>query len=109
MGISVQTSGIKVEQGRFYLVNLNADPSLNELLVYYLKAKNLVGLPDAVVAQDIQLLGLGIMSEHCIIDIEGADVLIMPLEGARFVKTEFVFFLFIFVLFASATHHESMS
>jgi len=39
MGISVQTSGIKVEQGRYYLVNLNADPSLNELLVYYLKAR----------------------------------------------------------------------
>ena len=37
MGISVQTSGIKVEQGKHYLVNLNADPSLNELLVYYLK------------------------------------------------------------------------
>ncbi|KAL3888337.1 hypothetical protein ACJMK2_000707 [Sinanodonta woodiana] len=37
MGISVQTSGIKVEQGKYFLVNLNADPSLNELLVYYLK------------------------------------------------------------------------
>ena len=40
MGISVQTSGIKVEQGKYYLVNLNADPSLNELLVYYLKVQN---------------------------------------------------------------------
>ena len=37
MGISVQGSGIRVEQGKHYLVNLNADPSLNELLVYYLK------------------------------------------------------------------------
>ena len=37
MGISVETSGIKVEHSKFYLVNLNADPSLNELLVYYLK------------------------------------------------------------------------
>ena len=37
MGISVQSSGIKVGQGKYYLVNLNADPSLNELLVYYLK------------------------------------------------------------------------
>ncbi len=40
MGISVQGSGIKVEQGKYYLVNLNADPSLNELLVYYLKVSN---------------------------------------------------------------------
>lgn len=37
MGISVQASGIKVEKNKYYLVNLNADPSLNELLVYYLK------------------------------------------------------------------------
>ncbi|KAK0066258.1 kinesin-like protein KIF13A [Biomphalaria pfeifferi] len=37
MGVSVVTSGIKVEHGRPFLVNLNADPSLNELLVYYLK------------------------------------------------------------------------
>ncbi|CAG9581724.1 unnamed protein product [Danaus chrysippus] len=43
MGISVQASGIKVEKNKYYLVNLNADPSLNELLVYYLKEHTLVG------------------------------------------------------------------
>ena len=42
MGISVQGSGIKVEQGKYYLVNLNADPSLNELLVYYLKVSKII-------------------------------------------------------------------
>lgn len=42
MGISVQASGIKVEKNKYYLVNLNADPSLNELLVYYLKVQNLM-------------------------------------------------------------------
>jgi hypothetical protein len=41
MGISVQASGIKVEKNKYYLVNLNADPSLNELLVYYLKVFNI--------------------------------------------------------------------
>ena len=30
-------SGIKIEKCKYYLVNLNADPSLNEMLVYYLK------------------------------------------------------------------------
>lgn len=40
MGISVQASGIKVEKNKYYLVNLNADPSLNELLVYYLKVSS---------------------------------------------------------------------
>jgi kinesin family protein 13 len=39
MGISVETSGIKVEKEKFYLVNLNADPSMNELLVYYVKVR----------------------------------------------------------------------
>lgn len=33
--IGVSGMGIKVEKDRFYLVNLNADPSLNELLIYY--------------------------------------------------------------------------
>lgn len=42
MGISVQASGIKVEKNKYYLVNLNADPSLNELLVYYLKVRLLL-------------------------------------------------------------------
>ena len=41
MGIDVQASGIKVQQGKFYLVNLNADPSLNEMLVYYLKVSKM--------------------------------------------------------------------
>lgn len=39
MGISVQASGIQVEKSKYYLVNLNDDPSLNELLVYYLKVR----------------------------------------------------------------------
>lgn len=42
MGISIQASGIKVEKNKYYLVNLNADPSLNELLVYYLKVIGVV-------------------------------------------------------------------
>ena len=42
MGISVQSSGIKVEKDKYFLVNINADPSMNELLVYYLKVKSLM-------------------------------------------------------------------
>ncbi len=37
MGISVQASGIKVDVSKFYLFNQNVDPSLNQLLIYYLK------------------------------------------------------------------------
>ena len=43
MGVSVEKSGIKVETGKYFLVNLNADPSLNELLVYYLKVSSIPG------------------------------------------------------------------
>ncbi|XP_060077900.1 kinesin-like protein KIF13B [Ylistrum balloti] len=83
MGVSVQTSGIKVETGTHYLVNLNADPSMNELLVYYLKEHTLVGSTDATTQQDIQLSGLGIQPEHCLVTIEVNDVFLSPLEGAR--------------------------
>lgn len=37
MGISVRSAGIGVQQDKFYLVNLNADPIMSELLVCYLK------------------------------------------------------------------------
>lgn len=42
MGISVQEAGIGVQVDKFYMVNLNADPSLNELLVCYLKVCRIV-------------------------------------------------------------------
>lgn len=45
LGISLQSSGIKVGDDKSFLVNLNADPALNELLVYYLK----VHTPDDII------------------------------------------------------------
>lgn len=39
LGISLQSSGIRVGEDKCFLVNLNADPALNELLVYYLKVR----------------------------------------------------------------------
>ncbi|XP_006860858.1 PREDICTED: kinesin-like protein KIF13A isoform X4 [Chrysochloris asiatica] len=81
MGISLETSGIKVGDDKCYLVNLNADPALNELLVYYLKAHTRVG---ADTSQDIQLFGIGIQPEHCEIDIApDGDVSLTPKENAR--------------------------
>ncbi len=49
MGISVQAAGIGVQVDKFYMVNLNADPSLNELLVCYLKVCS---------CNDLRLLGV---------------------------------------------------
>uniref|UniRef100_A0A1Q3FPE7 Putative kinesin-like protein n=1 Tax=Culex tarsalis TaxID=7177 RepID=A0A1Q3FPE7_CULTA len=87
MGISVQDSGIKVEKNKYYLVNLNADPSLNELLVYYLKEVTLIGgrNNDSTTKQlpDIQLMGLGIQPEHCLITIEDGELFMAPIDSAR--------------------------
>lgn len=83
MGISVQASGIKVEKNKYYLVNLNADPSLNELLVYYLKDKTLVGGRSVTHEPDIQLHGLGIQPEHCYITIEDGGLFLEPIANAR--------------------------
>nr|XP_046255441.1 kinesin-like protein KIF13A isoform X4 [Scatophagus argus] len=81
MGISLETSGIKVGEDKCYLVNLNADPALNELLVYYLKEHTRVG---ADTSQDIQLFGIGIQPEHCVLELcPDGDVTLMPLGNAR--------------------------
>uniref|UniRef100_A0A8B9LKS8 Kinesin family member 13Ba n=1 Tax=Astyanax mexicanus TaxID=7994 RepID=A0A8B9LKS8_ASTMX len=81
LGISLQSSGIRVGEDKCFLVNLNADPALNELLVYYLKEHTKVGSADS---QDIQLCGMGIQAEHCVINItpEGA-VFLNPYRNSR--------------------------
>lgn len=84
MGISVQASGIQVEKNKYYLVNLNADPSLNELLVYYLKERTLVGGRSSKSQQpDIQLSGLGIQDEHCVLTIEDGGLFLEAINNAR--------------------------
>ncbi|XP_056617812.1 kinesin-like protein KIF13A isoform X3 [Triplophysa dalaica] len=81
MGISLESSGIKVGEDKCFLVNLNADPALNELLVYYLKDHTRVG---ADTSQDIQLFGIGIQSEHSVIEISSdGDIALTPVNNAR--------------------------
>ncbi|XP_051730543.1 kinesin-like protein KIF13B isoform X2 [Ctenopharyngodon idella] len=81
LGISLQSSGIRVIDEKCFLVNLNADPALNELLVYYLKEHTRVGSADS---QDVQLCGLAIQPEHCVIDITvESGVTLTPKRNAR--------------------------
>ncbi|KAM7368249.1 hypothetical protein PAMP_014489 [Pampus punctatissimus] len=81
LGISLQSSGIRVVNDKCFLVNLNADPALNELLVYYLKEHTRVGSANS---QDIQLCGMAIQAEHCVIDItENSGVVLTPHRSAR--------------------------
>ncbi|MCL4123707.1 UNVERIFIED_CONTAM: hypothetical protein GTU68_014270 [Idotea baltica] len=84
MGISVEASGISVEKNKYYLVNLNADPCLNEMLVYYLKDVTFVGRPDADgQANDIQLAGVGIEPHHCSLNIIHTELFLEPRPNAR--------------------------
>ena len=59
------------------------------LVLMFFQERTLIGRPDAPRQQDIQLLGLGIMSEHCIVLVEGSDVFLEPLDGARYDKQSF--------------------
>ncbi|EJD75153.1 CBR-KLP-4 protein [Loa loa] len=82
IGISVAGSGIKVEKDRFYLVNLNADPSLNELLVYYINHQAIIGSAEQQQQQgvtgsdekiDFILQGLGVQHRHALLEIVEND------------------------------------
>ena len=42
-----------------------------------------IGRPDAEVQQDIQLKGLGIQPEHCVVEVVDPEVFITPLPAAR--------------------------
>ena len=83
MGISIKSTGIQVDASKFYLINLNADPALNEMLVYYLKEVTLVGRTSSDSSQDIQLNGTGINPEHCVIEVENGWVHISPKPKAK--------------------------
>ena len=81
MGIQVAQAGIKVECGRFYLMNLNADPAMNELLVYHLKECTRVGNANDC---DVLLSGLGVMALHCTLSIESNKLYAEPAQDARY-------------------------
>uniref|UniRef100_A0A913HFY2 Kinesin motor domain-containing protein n=2 Tax=Strongyloides stercoralis TaxID=6248 RepID=A0A913HFY2_STRER len=93
IGIALTGSGIKVQKDRFYLVNLNADPSMNELLVYYINQMAYVGCSESSengIKNDFLLQGLGVQPYHAkleICDDEGTGqqkLFIEPLhENAR--------------------------
>lgn len=44
---------------------------------------NRIGRPNTVPTQDIQLRGLGISNEHCVIEITEKDVFLTPMPSAR--------------------------
>ncbi|CEF68768.1 Kinesin-73 [Strongyloides ratti] len=72
IGIALTGSGIKVEKDRFYLVNLNADPAMNELLVYYINQMAYVGCSESSengIKNDFVLQGLGVQPYHAKLEV----------------------------------------
>lgn len=59
--------------------------NINSLLLLFLcvQERTLVGGREAPMEQDIQLSGLGIQPEHCVITIEGGGLFMEPLQNAR--------------------------
>ena len=59
-----------------HLVNLNEDPLMSECLLYYIKEGTCrVGRRSSEVKQDIQLSGLNIQDEHCILENNGGMII----------------------------------
>ena len=84
LGISLTGGGIAVDMTKSYLINLNADPAMNEMLVYYLKdTATKIGTKYAPTHQDIVLSGLGIAEEHAVIDVKGVDLYARPIGTAQ--------------------------
>ncbi|KAI6191397.1 Kinesin motor domain-containing protein [Aphelenchoides bicaudatus] len=72
IGICVADAGIKVQKDRFYLVNLNADPSMSELLVYYINQRAVIGNQEGNSGEssiDFVFQGLGVQPKHAVLEI----------------------------------------
>ena len=83
VSLGLEQDSNEQDRSRYFLVNLNSDPALNEMLVYYLKDRTKVGSMTGEVQQDIQLTGVGIQDEHCILIREENRLYLQPLENAR--------------------------
>ena len=73
----------QVEAGKHFLVNLSPDPSLSELLVYYLKPMTRVGRAGEDGDVEIQLSGSGIQEHHCTLEINESSLVLTSIPGAR--------------------------
>ncbi|XP_042317201.1 kinesin-like protein KIF14 isoform X2 [Sceloporus undulatus] len=84
--MELQKAGItfKVDNSLPNLVNLNEDPQLSEMLLYMLKeGQTTVGRCKPNSCHDIQLSGILISDDHCIIRHVDGAVSIMPQEDAK--------------------------
>uniref|UniRef100_A0A670YC19 Kinesin-like protein KIF14 n=1 Tax=Pseudonaja textilis TaxID=8673 RepID=A0A670YC19_PSETE len=84
--MELQKAGItfKVDNSLPNLVNLNEDPQLSEMLLYMIKkGETTVGKCKPNSCHDIQLSGILIADDHCIIRHKGGIVSIVPVGEAK--------------------------
>nr|XP_060630557.1 kinesin-like protein KIF14 [Anolis sagrei ordinatus] len=84
--MELQKAGItfKVDNSLPNLVNLSEDPQLSEMLLYMIKeGQTTVGRCKPNSRHDIQLSGILIADDHCIIKHVAGAVSIIPLEDAK--------------------------
>jgi kinesin family protein 1 len=87
MGIALKEDGGAVglfsPQKAPHLLNLNEDPLMSELLLYYITpGVTKAGQHEAPEKQDIQLSGEGIQPQHCVFANEGGKVYVTPCGDA---------------------------
>ncbi|XP_065191038.1 kinesin-like protein unc-104 isoform X1 [Sycon ciliatum] len=74
-----------------HLVNLNEDPLMSECLLYYIKEGVCrVGRHNSPVKQDIQLSGLNIQDEHCVMENTAGEIQITPKDGTVYVNGQII-------------------
>ena len=64
------------------LIMFQTDITINDYVLSF-QDHTLVGCPNEETKPDIQLQGLGIQPEHCVVDITENEVFVSPVEGAR--------------------------
>ncbi|XP_066569005.1 kinesin-like protein KIF14 [Amia ocellicauda] len=82
----LQKAGVsfKVDNRFPYLVNLNEDPQLSEMLLYIIKEGQMkVGRLTAGSKYDIQLTGALIAEQHCLLTNTNGNVTLTPVEDAK--------------------------
>ena len=81
MGLHLDTKD--TDNNQFYISRLSSDPSMNEVLVYYLRENiTKVGTSSAKTEQEIKLNGFGIKSEHCLLIKRNEKLFIEPKADA---------------------------
>jgi kinesin family protein 1 len=92
MGIALKEDGGHLgvtQQKQPHLLNLNEDPLMSELLLYYLSTEGVtkVGRGGQDFEPDIKLSGDHIAEKHCTFEIkEDGKVLVTPLDGESFLN-----------------------